>query len=113
MATLHLRPQALQRPELKLLYSPFTPFQLLRNFTNAALFHESPEDHPLLIVRKFVHQPKETGAMLNGFEIRLDAECSEVLLVAGNLASGALKLIGNRIGGNPDQPGSERRARNS
>jgi hypothetical protein len=52
MATLHLRPQALQRAELKLLHGAFAPGQLFRDFTNAFLLHETLEDHAALIFGK-------------------------------------------------------------
>jgi len=110
MATLHLRPQALESAVLKLLDGAFAPGQLLRNFTNAFLFHKTLQDHPALVLGKVFYQAKQASPMFDCLEVRLDARFGRFFSTGGNLTSRTLELIRHCVGGNPEQPRGEWRA---
>jgi hypothetical protein len=110
MATLHLRPQALKSAVLKLLYGAFAPGQLVRNFTNAFLFHKTLQDHPALVFGKVFYQAKQASPMFDCLEIRLDARFGRLSGAGCDFSGGALGLIRYGIGGNPEQPRGEWRA---
>src|SRR5215467_8500111 len=64
IGTLHLRPQAFQSAELKLLDRSFASSKLLRNLTNASLLHEALEDHAPLVGGKPVYESKQPRLVL-------------------------------------------------
>jgi hypothetical protein len=110
MATLHSRPQALESAVLKLLHGAFAPGQLLRNFTNAFLLHETLEDHPALVFGKVFDQSKQASPMFDCLQIRLNTRFRRCSRAGCNFSGGALGLIRYGIGGNPEQPRGEWRA---
>jgi hypothetical protein len=110
MATLHLLAQALQGSELQLFHRALSPGQLVRNLSNALLLDETLVDHPSLVARKFFDQPKQASTMFDLLQIRLKTRFWRISGANGDLASGALELIRDGVGGNPDQPGGEGRA---
>src|SRR5712672_1359406 len=110
MATLHLRPQTLQSAELQLFHSALATGQLVRNFSNALLLDETLVDHPSLVVGKFFYEPKQASTMFGLLQIRLNARLRRISSADGDLASGALGLVRDGVGGNPDQPRGEGRA---
>src|SRR5260370_27619312 len=109
MATLHLRPQALQSAELQLFHRALATGEFLRNFPNAILLDETLINDSSLIVGKFLDQPKQASPMFDLLQIRWKVWFWRISSADGILASGALGLIRDSVGGNPDQPGGEGR----
>jgi hypothetical protein len=110
MATLHLRPQALEGAVLKLLHCAFTPGEILRNFTNTLLLHETLQDHSALVFGKVFDQPKQASPMFDCLQIRLNARLRRHSRSGCGFSGGALGLIRYGIRGNPEQPRGEGRA---
>src|ERR1700687_2623605 len=102
MASIHSRPQRPDAAVLQLLDCSLAPSESRSDLPDASSFGESHGDHSLLIQGKLAHETKERGPILDVGHCRTGD-----LLVAllGLLARVALEMIGNRIGGDPIEPG--------
>jgi len=105
--------QGLQRAELKLLYRAFRSTQLLRDLSNASLVNKAAHDHQALIGGQTVYQLKEHGPPLRvsgisrgGVRVVLHRRIGRHFNVLG----GSLPPVGQRVGGNPQQPCGKRNA---
>src|SRR5713226_4095893 len=96
IAALHLRSQALQRPELELLHRSLAAPQLAGDFANASLLHKPLVDYLSLVAGKLPHHAKQTRPVLDGVQIGLSRDAGiGRILGTGYFPCGALRLVGH------------------
>src|SRR3954469_10184473 len=80
------RPQRLERAELQLLHRALRPPELPRDLVDAALLHETPDDHLPLIVGKRLHELRQQCAALDGLASARSLELGLLFLAQRMLA---------------------------
>src|SRR3982751_621299 len=106
MSTLHLSPETLNRAKLQLFHGALAAAHFAGDLSNALLLHKAHVNHPELRLRKPVHQLEQHRVSLNLLRTR-------TILIERRISrfsSGALPMVGNCPGGDPQQPGDKRHA---
>jgi hypothetical protein len=114
MATLHLRAQSLECPELKLFDGAFRFAQTVSDFPDRALLDKALADDLALNCGKVIHETEKAGMVVDGFQVRRGKVRMGAWILRVDrgwiLAGRPLVLIGERVGSDTEKPGSERSA---
>src|SRR5215471_8560387 len=113
MTAPHLATQGLESAKLELLDGSFTSSEFQRDFAHGFLVHEAAENYQALVRRQAVHQLVKQSVAL-GFGLHGDLGLEIGIGILQGLRAAVLRrpapAVGQRIGGDAEQPRRERRA---
>src|SRR5688572_12877109 len=107
IAALQVLAQRLEGPQLQLLDGALRPVERRRDLANASLIHEPHLDDPALRVRQTIDELKQHRALLDLLSLASIGHVRRRLVRVPRCATPA---IGQRIRGDPEQPGKKRDA---
>src|SRR5437762_1474450 len=109
MAALHAPPQRVERAKLQLLDGALAAAESLGGLANGALVDEPVDDDGPLVGGQRVDEAEEARTLVEPLDAGVHARVGHAIRI-DDLAPRALRPIRERVDGDAQQPGAERRA---